>query len=417
MVTKVLFFAAQLFYCGDFAMRYLKRDMWKVGIALAGLLLFLVLMVWLPVSAVDAYERTLKPNPTITATVQTTPTEDATVAVLNKEKLVQEIQQLKNQNEPDPLGWLRTNAAIFLSTLVVVIGGLIGLFRWFGDRRSEREKRAEERFQIVVSGLGSKDIEAKVGAAIMLRTFLKPGYEQFYRQSFELAVGHLQLRQVNANEPIDPLSQVLIKVFTESSRLVRIRLGLEYLDAAHVRLDGAYLARVDLQRVWMRDAFFIGANLHRTNLHESDLIRANFHKADLEGADLSKTSLRRAILSGAILTSVNLNGADLYGANLTGAIWNTSDMRDATLEDATVKGTDLRRVTGLDDTQKEAFKAKGAIIDEDTATSPSQSPVSPPSPSQSSGAQAPSAPTAQVNTPPPDTDGNSAGSSQPNPEP
>ena len=37
-------------------MRWLKKDIWKAGITYAGILLFLVLMVWVPVSAAGAYE-------------------------------------------------------------------------------------------------------------------------------------------------------------------------------------------------------------------------------------------------------------------------------------------------------------------------------------------------------------------------
>ena len=404
-------------------MRWLNRDRRKAGIAIARMLVLLLFIVWVPVSVTRAHEKASEFAGSVTVTVQATPTEDATVTALNKEKLAHEVQQLKNRNEPDPLGWLRTNASIFFSTLVVVIGGLFGFWRWSVDRRDaqarelkdrrdaqdkeledrkvEREKRAEERFQIVVSGLGSKDIEAKVGAAIMLRTFLKPGYEQFYQQSFDLAVAHLRLRQVNANEPIDSLSQALIRVFTESSKLVREELGPmepreynKHLDAAHIRLDGAYLARVYLQNVWMRDASFIGANLHETNLHESDLIRANFQKADLKDADLSKAKLRIANLGGAILTRVNLIEADLYGADLTDANLHKANLSDANLEGTILKGTDLRGIKGLTKEQLEACKAKGAIIDEDPTTSSSLSTVSPPPLSQSNDAQAKSSPSA-----------------------
>src|SRR6266704_556419 len=141
-------------------MHGLKKEVWKAGIAVAGILLLLLLMVWVPVSEAGAYEKAFGFARLGTGTVQATPTEDATVTALNKEKLAQEVQQLKNQNEqlknqngPDLFAWLRMNASIFLSTLVVVIGGLIGLGRWLADRRSEREKRAEERFQKVVEGL------------------------------------------------------------------------------------------------------------------------------------------------------------------------------------------------------------------------------------------------------------------------
>src|SRR6266516_7977521 len=193
-------------YCTVEALRmcWLKNDLWKVGIAIVGMLLLPILMVWVPVSATSAYEGMSGLATPVTGTMQATPTVDATVVALNKEKLAQEVQQLKNQNATDLSGWIRMNAAILLSTLVVVIGGLIGLFRWLGDRldeyekrredqRNEQEKRAEERFQAAVTGLGDEKKGAKIGAAILLRTFLRPGYEEFYTQTFDLAVAHLRL--------------------------------------------------------------------------------------------------------------------------------------------------------------------------------------------------------------------------------
>ncbi len=171
-------------------MRWLKKDLWRTGIAIACMLLLLLLMAWISVVAAGAYEEASRSTEPVKVTVLATPTEDATVTALSKEKLAQEVRQLKEQNEPDLIEWLRTNASILLSTLVVVIGALIGLWRWLGDRRdehekrredqrSEQEKRAEERFQSAVTGLGDDKEGSRIGAAILLRTFLRPGYEQF----------------------------------------------------------------------------------------------------------------------------------------------------------------------------------------------------------------------------------------------
>ena len=126
-------------------MGWFKRDIWKAGIALTGYTTSPGTHDMGP-SIVGWYAKETSGLATPgTGTTQATPTEDATVTALNKEKLAQEVQQLKNQNAPDLFGWLRTNAAILLSTLVVVIGGLIGLFRWLGDRRDEQEKRREDQ--------------------------------------------------------------------------------------------------------------------------------------------------------------------------------------------------------------------------------------------------------------------------------
>jgi hypothetical protein len=206
---------------GGILMLWFKRDLFKAGITIAIMLLFLVFIILVP--TVGTHERAF--GLTVPRTALDTPTEDATVTELNKEKLAQEVQQLKNQNAPDLFGWIRTNAAILVSTLVVVIGGLIGLFRWFGDRRDERDKRAEECFQAAVTGLGDEKEGARVGAAILLRTFLRPGYEQFYSQTFDLAVANLRLRHLDPDtpEPLTSLSQALIIVFKESFPLARER--------------------------------------------------------------------------------------------------------------------------------------------------------------------------------------------------
>ncbi len=117
------------------SMRRLKRDLWKIGIIITGMLLFFVLMMWPQVAAVRPYAAASGLATPGTVTVQVTPTEDATVTALNKEKLAQEVQQLKQQNEPDFLGWLRMNISTLLSTVLVVGGGIFGLVRYLAERR------------------------------------------------------------------------------------------------------------------------------------------------------------------------------------------------------------------------------------------------------------------------------------------
>lgn len=367
-------------------MRWLKRDMWKAGITTTGMLLLLVLMVWVPVSAAGVYEGASGSATLGMVTVQVTPTEDATMTTLNKEKLTQEVQQLKNQNKPDPLGWLLTNASIFLSTLVVVIGGLFGLWRWrvdrqdeqarelkdrqdaqdkeLKDRKAEREKRAEERFQSVVESLGSTSTATQVGAAIMLRTFLRPGYEQFYSQVIDLAVAYLWLRNIGTEpEPPDSFNQALIKVFRESFPLARDwpKQSSQSPDALGVRLDRAYLVKSDL-----RSAFMPESHLRKANLVDARLSAINLRDANLSGADLRRADLREANLRRADLKEANLIGADLSSANLSSA-----DLSEANIEDVlSLKDTDLRGVKGLSKEQLEACKARGAIIDEAPPTSP-----------------------------------------------
>ncbi len=353
-------------YVEDLLMCWLKRDMWKAGIAIAGMVLLLLLMTWVSLSAVSAHEGTSELATPGTVTAQATPTVDATVTTLNKEKLAQEVQQLKNQNEPDPLGWLRTNASILLSTLVVVVGGLFGLWRWrvdrrdaqdkelkgrqdaqdkeLEDRKAEREKRAEERFQSVVEGLGSTSPATQAGAAIMLRTFLQSDYEQFYQQAFDLAVANLRLRHVDPDkpEPLDSLSQALIMVFKEAFPRARslYSKGPLPLVARGIRLDSAYLEEADLKQVWMPQAF----------LREADLREANLSQATLNQANLSGANLREANLREANLREANLRGANLHEADLRGAVLDQADLRGANLREANLQGAECTKadLTGAD---------------------------------------------------------------------
>jgi uncharacterized protein YjbI with pentapeptide repeats len=418
-------------------MHWFKREMWKASIAIASMLLLLILTVWIPVSTADAQEMMSGLATPLTVTAQATPTEDATVTALNKEKLTGEIAQQQHTWD----NWLWSNAATilssFLSTLVLVIGALFGFWRWRGDRRdaqdkelkdrqNEREKRAEERFQAVCEGLGREREEAKAGAAIVLRSFLRPGYEQFYTQTFDLAVAHLRLRHLDPDtpEPLTSLSQALVIVFKESFPLARERIKQfpQFLDASCIQLDNAHLAEVDLQQVWIPEASLRNAALRRANFSEASLYKVNLFQAELKEAILTKTNLYKANLVSADLSNAHLSqadfrGANFSGANLSGADLSGANLKEANLEDAlSLKDTDLSGVKGLMKEQLAICKAKGAIIDEGSTASSSQSPVSPSSPSQSNDARAPSAPPAQGSKPTLDTGGSTA-SPHPRPEP
>jgi uncharacterized protein YjbI with pentapeptide repeats len=344
-------------------MRWPKRDLWRIGVAIVAMLLLLMLMAWISVVAAGAHEGASGSTGPVTVTELATPTEDATVATLSKEKLAQEVKQLKEQNEPDFVGWLRTNASILLSTLVVVIGALIGLWRWLGDRRdehekrredqrSEQEKRAEDRFQSAVTGLGDDKEGSRIGAAILLRTFMRPGYEQFYTQTFDLAVANLRLPRTphppedpNTPLPLTTLCQALIVVFREAFPLARNqdKRSPESLDATAIQLDNAYLRGADLKQVWMPQA-----SLRKVDLSEADLSEANLSEANLNGARLNGAKLSEAKLSEAELIRAKLNEADLNRTYFNGAKLSGADLSGADLS-----GADLRGVVGLTKEQLE----------------------------------------------------------------
>ncbi len=374
-------------------MCWLKRERWKASIALVGVLLLLVLMVWIPVSA-GAQERASVLATPRTGTMQATPTVDVTVTALSKEKLGLETDQLKNQNR-----WAWTTLLIGIGPFSIGIAGFLAalisfmaLFKnqkverqkrdeerehwlvdlkaeqerraeehqhWLDDLKAEQEKRAEDRFQKVVEGLGGSNEEAKVGAAIVLRTFLGPDYKQFNRQAFDLAVAHLRLppseekgqglrRRTRRDDPplleLTSLRQALISIFAEALPGTRDewRKGLEkeqlfdprHLNATHIILDEAYLWKTDLQQIWLGWTFLRKTSLCQANLSGTWLWHADLGEADLAGADLRRADLGHANLHRAGLGGAKLRGATLWGADLCGADLCGADLSNATLEEA-----------------------------------------------------------------------------------
>lgn len=396
-------------------MRWRTCDLWKISILITSMLFLFLLLMWTLVPVANAHEVTSGLASAGTMIAQATPTEDATVTALSKEKLAQEVQQLKEQNASDLFGWLRTNAAILLSTFVVVIGGLIGLFRWFGDQRTAQDKdlkaQAEERFKTAITALGDEKEGVQVGAAILLRSFRDKNYEQYHIQIFDLAVAYLRLQRTHQSPddpntllPLTPFSHVLTTVFLEFFPLARSQNkgNAQSLDATGIKLDGAFLWKADLKQVWMPQASLRGADLSEARLNEARIWRADLRGANLWGADLRRADFGSSDLSNAIITSADLSGARLNGAILSGT--NIEDARS-------LEGADLREVKGLTKKQLEACKAKGAIIDEAPTTNGSQFTVAPP-PSHSNDVRAASAPTAQGSLTASDTDGSRAASSQ-----
>src|SRR5260370_22254829 len=364
---------------------------------------FLLITIWLFLVSMAAFSKTSVYAAGVTS-IQETPTVDLTVTVLAKQKLNQEVNQLELQNDRSPSEWLWNNASTLFSVLIVVGSAIFGLYKWVKDRGTEREKASEERFQSVGDGLGGERTEMKVGGAIVLRTFLLPGYEQFYRQVFDLAVAHLRLQPhassersqpahsmgqaiatlfvaasvrsqkevtLDASKSPDPLSQALATVFKESFPLIRewlkqggspprllsiqgilMRLRIrkrvslfrpQLLDATSVQLRKAHLSMADFKEIWMAES----------HLEEADLISAEFYKANLAGTNLAGAHLERADLRGTNLIGTVFTNAFLDGAYFEKSVLENTRFDRADLKRAHFAGSTLRKCsfTGADLTE------------------------------------------------------------------
>jgi len=335
---------------------------------------------------------------------QVTPTPDPTVTTLEREKLVEEVAKLKqetarlrNQNE-DPWGdWLQNNAVVVSGAIVA----LIGVFRWFAERRQDRVKRDEDRQEdrrkrdedrqedrvkrdedrlaAVFDGLGSRDEVARINAAHNLLTFLEPGYERFSTRILYLVVAHLRLQPKSeptpeeqpkpeptpqdrqfprqpepSSAPLPPFTQALVTVFKEAYRKVRARARPGPVWAQkRLRSDPTRTwlvvragSPLDMSDIQLPGAYFVDADLSGVWMPNADLRRAiltatDLTGANLTGADLTRANLREAHLEGADLPEAHLERADLSQANLEVADLNWADLRGAALSGAHLEGAHL----------------------------------------------------------------------------
>lgn len=364
----------------------------RVSSFITSSILFLLLVAWVAATpSALAYEA-----PSITihtlgkVSVQETPTADPTMTTLQKELLTQQIDQSKQQTEQlkqqNALSW--TIVLTPISTSITILGTFVAAFfgfrRWRAEHRTDREKRDQDRFQSVVEALGGERMEQKVGGAVMLRTFLRPEYEQYYSQVFDLTVANLRIPESARKKenpdpdkprPPTPLNQALATVFKDAFPLARSYLkerkkqslssNPQLLDATDIRLDGTYLNEVHLEEAYMPHSSLRGAHLERAHLERAHLEEAYLREADLTEAYLEGAHFERAHLEGAYLEGAHLEEAYLEETHLEGAYLMGAHLEGANPLEASLKDTTMREVRGLTaDQLYYAYSFKGAIIDD-----------------------------------------------------
>lgn len=292
---------------------------------------------------------------------------------LAHEKLALEVEKLKIDNSNNlrnfstPQGWLNLLYGN-VSLITAIFVGAWALYRYLSERTKNRLASEDERFEQVVKSLGSEHDQERVSSAVLLPTFLRAGYERFYVQVFNLAAGNLRVQSpesangtFNQRAALAPapqktpkisdlqesLRRTLISVFREAyprARDFALRkhkgptetLVRGQLNAAHVCLDGAYLASADFKHAWMREASLCRTNLRGARLEHTVLERSNISCANLEEAELGGANLK-----GVDFTGANLASADLSGAGIDDAVFNRANLNKITIKDCTASSTNF----------------------------------------------------------------------------
>jgi uncharacterized protein YjbI with pentapeptide repeats len=298
---------------------------------------------------------------------------------LKDQKLQQEIEKLKheNANSRGLRGAVGAYAGI-AGFFTAVVAGLGVLLTFRGQRkeqvrqaeldRTQREndreqretesrRRLDERFNAIVTDLGSEREAVQAAAAVSLLTFVRPENAAFYRQVRLVTLANLKVD----HSPV--VTKLLVRVLEAALRtpdpLEPIEVDLSDAKLARANLSGLELGGADLSRADLRSADLTNAKLVRargvkpiltharlcgaeTDLREvrwreaqgedANFCDANLVKAHLEKGDFTEAQFQRAHLQSAHLDDAQLQGARFEQANL-----NDTYFVGATLDERAMK--------------------------------------------------------------------------------
>ena len=235
-----------------------------------------------------------------------------------------------------------------LITVLVAVAGLIAtLWKQIAESsrqreldRDEREKgrlqRLDDQVRELVENLASTSGSIRAAAAVSIRVFMRPTYEDVHEQVFLLLLGALRFPRKDFSDKL--LIRTFERAAGEQLPLLRAKGELEELDLSNCFLTGVRLDGFDLSGI---DIGF--ADLHGADLSHSNLWRARGISSDLSGAHLAGANLGEARLVGATIVkarflNANLVSTKLRGADGTGAIFRGAAMQEVQLDGAVLRG-------------------------------------------------------------------------------
>jgi glycosyltransferase involved in cell wall biosynthesis len=265
-------------------------------------------------------------------------------------KTRQEVVNLRIQNEMRGFLWnsLLIATGPMIAAFSAVVAGLIGLRKYFDERRKENEDRAEAQ---------RKEQEAREKARLdRAATELKEAMDRLIdaEQPLRRMAGIVGLQHFLSAQMKDyhlRALNALAMIARSESRRRSPDAGVE--DSIRIALQNA-AGTVDeavLQQVWQQFAGYAinlrGLRLTGRRLRGLDFRDAQLEDAEFEQCDLSGVRFRATLLKGARFHDCTLHDVDFSFADLAGASFKDSRLSGATLTDAKVlqldvSGADLR---------------------------------------------------------------------------
>jgi len=200
-----------------------------------------------------------------------------------------------------------------------VLAAILGILKFFEERR-EKRAMVREAFASVVRSLAEENEVQRSAAAILLRRFLDPRTEVGRRNT------------PFADDAVSVIASLLCSQETGSFQKL-LADGLAYAPS----LVGADLQKTNLQKAYLgsRKLGHGGdAQVSRVDLSGADFYRADLSGASLKGAKATGAQFYQARALDTVFKDADLRNANFFGANLRGARLDRALLDGASFQDA-----------------------------------------------------------------------------------
>ncbi len=241
---------------------------------------------------------------------------------LSAEKSKQEIIGLRIRNEVDALSSESGYSLLAptLTGLIALITAILGVRRYFDERKKDRLERAAVDLKDILEQTVHADARVRTIGIVGLQHFFTPDKAEYHLRALSSLVATARAEQdkevarsirIAAEQAINILpKEVLSQVSWQGVRLEGVNFsssdklaGLDFRDAI---LENANFSYCDLSGADFTAARLMGARFYQATMHA-----CNLTYADLAGADLSHADLEGATLQHIMVWDMNLEGAIL----------------------------------------------------------------------------------------------------------
>ena len=253
------------------------------------------------------------------------------------QKTVQEMISLRIQNEMKTL-FLSRLVSIFgpmITTLVALIGVLMGLSNYLDTKEKDRLDRAVTDLRYILEQLASDEPRVRAMGIVGLQHFFVPDKSEYHLRALSALVTVARLEEDE-----------------EVRRCIRIA-----AEEAVQALPASILRQVSWQKAYLKKADFSGHDLSFIDFRDATLEDTNLSECDLSGAQLMATSFKGANLEKCNLNMADCTYADFAGARLTGTKFAEAILNDIKVLHMDVQGADFQDAHySFDDMQWDKIK-------------------------------------------------------------